>query len=798
VGNKFPDYISSKISSKMAYKKTTIALSFLYLLGFTGIHAQMSQTLARSTPEMEGVSSEAITQFLEAVGKSKNEFHSFMMLRHGKVIAEGWWNPYRPDLKHTLYSCSKSFTATAVGFAVAEKRMTVNDKVMSFFPNDLPTTISPNLADLSVKDLLSMSAGQFPEPSYIAGRDTNWAKAFLATPIVNKPGSKFLYNSLCTYMLSAIVQKVTGEKIIDYLTPRLFQPLGIEGMDWETDPLGINVGGWGLRLKTEDLAKFGQLFLQKGIWNGKQVLPAAWVEEASTLKIIQNPDLAQEKKDASDWQQGYCYQMWRCRNNAFRADGAFGQYIIMMPDQDAVIAITSETGDMQDELNLVWKHMLPAFQKDKLADDRTKATVLKQKLTTLALIPPAKAKISPIAAAISGKTFSLSPNTQYIQNMAFQFKGDVCEVSLKNNVDNYKLSFGAGQWIQGETAKLGPSLVGGAKNHFVGLPSSKVAGSYTWKSDSTLELVLRYIDSPHSETYTCNFDKNNMTADYKMSFSPKKEVLKGIATQGTQKPIQLIIRGDDMGFSHSANEALIKTFKQGIETSIEIIVPSPWFPEAVKFLAENPTVDVGIHLALSSEWDNVKWRPMTDCPSLKDKDGYFYPMIFPNKNYPNQSLSENKWKIEEIEKEFRAQIDMALKYVPRISHISAHMGCTDVAKGVKEMTKKLAKEYKIDIDLEDFGVKGMGFIGAKATAQDKIQSFINGLKTLEVGKSYLFVEHPAFDNAETQAIHHIGYENVAADRQGVTELFMSEEVKAFILKNGIKLVSYKDLGQQNK
>lgn len=782
----------------MAYKKISIVLSFLFLLGVTSIHAQMTQALARSTPEVEGVSSEAITNFLDAVAKSKNEFHSFMMLRHGKVIAEGWWNPYRADLKHTLYSTSKSFTATAVGFAVSEKRLTVNDKVVSFFPNDVPKIISPNLAELSVKDLLTMSAGQFPEPSYISGRDTHWVKAFLATPIVNKPGTKFLYNSLCTYMLSAIVQKVTGEKIVDYLTPRLFKPLGVEGMDWEIDPLSINVGGWGLRLKTEDLAKFGQLFLQKGMWKGQQILPAAWVEEASTLKIIQNPDLAQEKKDASDWQQGYCYQMWRCRNNAFRADGAFGQYIIMMPEQDAVIVITSETPDMQDELNLVWKHLLPAFQKDKLAADNNKAEVLKQKLSALALLPPKKSNNSPIIKDILGKTFSLSPNTQYIQNMSFKFNNDVCEMTLKNNADTYKIPFGAGEWLKSETAKLGPSLVGGAKNHFIGLPPSKVAGSFRWKNDSTLELILRYIDSPHSETYTCYFDKNNLRVDYQYSFNKSKtEVLKGGVAQGQQKPIQLIIRGDDMGFSHSANEALIKTYKEGIETSIEIIVPSPWFPEAVKMLNDNPSVDVGIHLALSSEWDNVKWRPLTDCPSLKDKDGYFYPMIYPNKNYPNQSVSENKWKIEDIEKEFRAQIEMALKHIPRISHISSHMGCTNISEEVKSLTKKLAKEYKIDIDLDDYGVQRMSFKGATTTSQEKIQSFINGLKTLEAGKTYLFVEHPAFDNAETQAIHHIGYENVAADRQGVTDLFTSQEVKAFILKNGIQLVSYKDM-KQNK
>lgn len=257
--------------------------------------------------------------------------------------------------------------------------------------------------------------------------------------------------------------------------------------------------------------------------------------------------------------------------------------------------------------------------------------------------------------------------------------------------------------------------------------------------------------------------------------------------------IRLIIRGDDMGYTHAGNEALIECYKNGIEKSIEIIVPSPWFPEAVKMLEENSTVDVGIHLALTSEWDNVKWRPLTDCPSLKDKDGYFYPMVFPNKNYPNQSIKENAWKIADIEKEFRAQIEMALKKIPRISHISSHMGCTDLSKEVAALTQKLAKEYKINVDLSDYNVQYAPFDGPHTTAEEKINSFISMLNKLEAGKTYLFVEHPGFDNNELKAVHHIGYENVAADRQGVTDLFTSEKVKAAIKEKSIQLISYKDL-----
>lgn len=520
----------------MAAQNTHSLLTALFLLLFRlGAATQTTDALPRSTPEAEGVSADSIAHFLDAVGKSKNEFHSFMMLRHGKVIAEGWWNPYRPDLRHTMYSVSKSFTATAIGFAVSEKRLTVEDKVMSFFPNDLPQNTSPYLAELRVRDLLSMSVGQEPDPTpAIVSKDSNWVKSFLATPIVHQPGTKFLYNSMGTYMLSAIVQKVTGEKVVDYLTPRLFKPLGITGVDWEIDPKGINVGGWGLRLKTEDMAKFGQLFLQKGQWKGQQVLPADWVEAASTLKIIQHPEIPEEKRALSDWEQGYCYQMWRCRNNAFRGDGAFGQYIIVMPDQDAVIVVTSETADMQDEQNLIWKYLLPAFQKDPLPLPARKNVPmpLRQKLASLALPLPEKSKAPPMATGISGKTFSISPNEQAVQSLSFLFREKACQLTLKTKTETFPFIFGADRWIKGETSKRGPNLVSKALAHFVGLPPAKVAGSYRWKDENTLELRLRYIESPHTETFICHFDKNQLAVEIQNSFD-KSKVLE---LKGTRSP----------------------------------------------------------------------------------------------------------------------------------------------------------------------------------------------------------------------------------------------------------------------
>ncbi|MDP4130408.1 MAG: serine hydrolase [Bacteroidota bacterium] len=514
----------------MKFQKS-ILLIFLTLL-LTGIRsgAQPNNMLPFSDPESQGVASTGILHFLEAAGKSRNELHGFVFLRHGNVISEGWWDPYSASLKHTLYSTSKSFTATAVGFAVSEKKLNLSDKVISFFPDDLPDTVSAWLSALTVKDLLTMSGGQDPEPTVpVVSKESNWVKAFLAWPIVHQPGTHFLYNSLGSFMLSAIVQKVTGEKIIDYLRPRLFEPLGIEGEDWETSPRGVNTGGWGLRLKTDDMAKFGQLFLQKGKWNGKELLPASWIAEASTEKIIQHPDMPQSKRDSSDWEQGYCYQMWRCRHNAYRGDGAFGQFIIVMPDEDAVIAITAETPDMQDELNLVWKYLLPAMHPAKLSPDKKDRALLQKTLSGLSLPKPAKTVSSSLENSISGKTYRMETNEKRIGDMSFAFTSGKCLLTLKTDTATYNLSFGLNDWQKGETARLGPTLLSSERFNSLPFSVSQVAGIYRWADAHTLELTLRYVESPHTETTVCHFDGNKLSVVVQNSFDfgKKKTELSG-------------------------------------------------------------------------------------------------------------------------------------------------------------------------------------------------------------------------------------------------------------------------------
>ncbi len=506
-----------------------------FLLSFIlsmGVWAQPITALPRSIPEAEGVSSTDLINFLDAAAKysGKFEFHSVMVLRHGKVVAEAWWAPYRPDLKHTLYSCSKSFTATAVGFAVSEGKLHLTDKVISFFPEYAPKEVSPYLAGLTIKDLLIMGVGMDPDPSFrLAVNEDNWINGFFNTPILNRPGTKFLYNSLGSYMAGAIVQKVTGQTLVEYLKPRLFDPLGIEGMDWETELLGYNAGGWGLRLKTEDMAKFAQLFLQKGKWNGQQVLPEGWVEEASTKKILQKPDISSESRDKDDWAQGYCYQMWRSRYNSYRGDGAYGQYMLVLPEQDAVIAVTAEVADMQAEIDLIWEYLLPAF-KDTPLPESADSKVLASRIQKLELRRAKGKAESAMAKQLGKKCYKFQPNELHLKRMDFGIKNEIYTVTLMTDEGKkYPIEFGANRWLQGTTKRLGPYLVDGIKNQFVGLPPSIVAGSFGWVDDHTLQLKLRYIESPHSETFTCHFDNENLTVDYEKSndFGGKKLMIAG-------------------------------------------------------------------------------------------------------------------------------------------------------------------------------------------------------------------------------------------------------------------------------
>lgn len=337
------------------------------------------QPLPRSSPEAQGVASAAVRTFVEAADKSVDTMHSFMLLRHGQVVAEGWWKPESRDKPHVLHSLSKSFTSTAVGMAVAEGKLSIDDPVLKFFPEEAPSSPSDKLKAMRVRDLLTMSTGHETGAEFTS--EVPWVQSFLEHPVEHKPGTHFYYNTPGTHMCSAIVRKVTGVTVLDYLRPRLFEPLGIENPEWGASPQGNTEGGWGLRICTEDIAKFGQLYLQKGKWNGQQLIPVDWVEQA-TAKQVSNGS-----NPTSDWDQGYGFQFWRCRHGAYRGDGAFGQFCIVLPAQDAVVAITADAKDMQGELNVVWEHLLPAFQDRALPPNPEEETKLRQLLTNLSVRP---------------------------------------------------------------------------------------------------------------------------------------------------------------------------------------------------------------------------------------------------------------------------------------------------------------------------------------------------------------------------------------------------------------------------
>ena len=342
--------------------------------------------LPRSTPEEQGISSAAVLSFLSAADEQIDTLHSFMLVRHSHVIAEAWWAPETSDKPHVMWSLSKSFTSTAVGLAAAEGKLDLDDPVLKFFPEEAPADPSENLKSMRVRDLLTMSGGHDVEPKFDLKVGPS-VKDFLAHPVTHAPGTYFRYNTPGSYTLSAIVSRATGQTVLDYLKPRLFEPLGIANPEWGATAEGYNFGGYGLFLRTEDIAKFGQLYLQKGQWKGKQLLSEEWAE-AATSKQVDN-DKAPSGR-TSDWQQGYGFQFWRCQHNAFRGDGRDGQICLVLPEQDAVIAITAQTGQMQTELDLVWEKLLPAFGDEALPANEEELAKLKKASANLTAHPAKK------------------------------------------------------------------------------------------------------------------------------------------------------------------------------------------------------------------------------------------------------------------------------------------------------------------------------------------------------------------------------------------------------------------------
>lgn len=468
-------------------------------------------TFLRSTPEAQGIASKALLDFLDGVEDSGLALHSLMLLRHDHVVAEGWWHPYAPDRPHMLFSLSKSFTSTAIGLAVAEGRLSVDDFVLSFFADDAPTEVSENLAAMRVRHLLSMSTGHSEDTTDALSthRDGNWVRDFLAQPVTYEPGTHFLYNSGATYMLSAIIQGLTGTTMLEYLRPRLLAPLGIVGATWETCPRGINTGGWGLSATTDAIARLGQLYLRGGRWQGRRLLPEAWVAEATS------PQISNGSGPGSDWEQGYGYQFWRCRHGAYRGDGAFGQYCLVLPEQDAVLAITSGLTDMQAVLDLVWEHLLPAMGNAGI-DEAASQDQLRRRLSGLAIAAPPGKPSSPTAGRVSGQTYHVDDNDQHIESLRLDVDGDETVLTIRDKRrGEQRIVCGAEDWHDGVIDLPDGRPV----QQLEGAGPRPMTTRGTWVADDTYVITLCFCETPFIGTITCRFDDRRLIFDYRMNVS---------------------------------------------------------------------------------------------------------------------------------------------------------------------------------------------------------------------------------------------------------------------------------------
>lgn len=469
---------------------------------------QAKYALPRSTPEQQGVSSAAILEFVHALESRVNEPHSFMLLRHGCVIAEGWWSPYERQYRHMMFSVSKSFAATAVGLAANEGCLSLEDKVLSFFPDEATLAANEHLAEMRVRHVLSMATGHTMDTwANMAERsDGNWIKAFFETPIAHAPGTYFLYHTGASYMLSAIVQKATGVNLLDFLNVRLFEPLEIANATWDESPQGIKLGGIGLNIRTEDLARFGQLYLQRGTWQGRQLLPEAWVTEATARHMPNGND------PDSDWAQGYGYQFWRGRHESYRADGVFGQSCLIMPQQDAVLAMTGgvDLFEMQGQLNVFWETLFPALVQAPLPEDAESHQRLSNKLSSLRLLPTQGKAHSPLAAQISTRTYRFETNALKIETITFNFSESECIFSVTTAEGSESVRCGFQQWTRGHTALFDNMWITGAK---------AVAASGAWATDDSYSVIFRLYETPFYHSLMCHFLGDELILEAKVNVS---------------------------------------------------------------------------------------------------------------------------------------------------------------------------------------------------------------------------------------------------------------------------------------
>jgi len=473
--------------------------------------AAVAQPLPRSTPEAQGLASDDILKLVNALDAGVKEIHSFVMLRHGQVVAEGFWSPYSTDDIQVLYSGTKSFNATAVGLLVDDKMLSVDDLVLSKFPELAPAQPAANMQTMTIKNLLTMATGHTSDTIATLRQAPNgeWTKAFLATAVPNPPGTNFLYNSGAAYVLGSIVQKVSGQTVDEFLTPRLFEPLGIQRHLWGKSPEGVNLADGGLSVRTEDFAKFGLLYLNGGLWNGQRLLSEQWVTDATSKEISNGGD-------NGNWSYGYGYQFWRSPIG-FRADGSLGQYSFVMPEQDIVLAITagtSNSGGTDSLMKIVFANV-PAVQDAALPENAGSLQALEDKLGSLSLPLPMGADSSGMAAQVSGAHYTVASNAKGITGLSFDFASATPTVTIEDGDGPHAISVGIGNWVRGRT---------GFKKHINELydtPEQGIAARGAWSADDTFSARMVMTETPYTVITDFKFvgDQVTLNVSYNIRWS---------------------------------------------------------------------------------------------------------------------------------------------------------------------------------------------------------------------------------------------------------------------------------------
>lgn len=458
--------------------------------GCASVMPTRADSLPRRSPGEQGVDSRAVLAFLDAAAAQGVELHSLMLYRRGAVVAEGWWWPYRSDRLHMQHSLTKSVTACGVGLAIAEGRFGLEDKVVTFFEDELPANAAPGLSQLTVRDLLTMQTGHGEGVSGSVWRQitTSWVAEFFKLPLVHEPGTTFVYNSASSFMLSALITRTTGKPLRDYLEPRLFQPLGMRNLLWDLGPGDINPGGNGLSWTTLDTLKLGLLHLDEGQWQGRQILPASWINEAT-------------RPQARNGRYGY--QWWLGPSHGiYYAAGLFGQFCFVFPEHDAVLACTAGTTD-EKLRDAVWRYFPAAFDSERSGD-----AALGNRCRNLRLLEPLTATRSPRSQEISGRRFDMQPNEDQVANVQLDFTPERCVFSLQDARGTHRITVGLRDWLESDT-----TMTGGKLHHQYEADTLRIVAGGRWLDERTFEMTWQFVETAFRDSVVCRFDGDALTLD---------------------------------------------------------------------------------------------------------------------------------------------------------------------------------------------------------------------------------------------------------------------------------------------